>query len=211
MFTQTLIFPKDLRLNKKSIYSEKSLNFEKYTVVSPASGQRSIEKVLASFREQGIRRIIGIDPGLASSGWGIIEFDKQRIRYIAHGCIETSADHFHGDRLFIIYNSFRAVLETYKPTESAMETLYFARNVSSAIPVAEARGVFCMTLAQWGLPLREFSPKAIKQAVVGRGAADKAQVQDMIRLILGLDSIPKPDHAADALGAAVCCAHTALL
>jgi crossover junction endodeoxyribonuclease RuvC len=157
------------------------------------------------------RRIIGVDPGLAASGWGVIDFDHQRIRYIAHGCIETKADRPRSERLFAIYGSFRAVLETYHPTESAIETLYFARNVSSAIPVAEARGVLCMSLAEWGLPVREFTPNAIKQAVVGRGAADKAQVQDLVRLILGLPSIPTPDHAADALGAAVCCAHTVLI
>jgi crossover junction endodeoxyribonuclease RuvC len=92
-----------------------------------------------------------------------------------------------------------------------METLYFARNVTSAFPVAEARGVLCMALAEQGLSVQEYSPKVIKQAVLGRGAADKAQVQDMVRIILGLDVIPKPDHAADALAAAVCCAHTVLL
>lgn len=163
----------------------------------------------AVFSAQGIRRIIGIDPGLASSGWGIIELDKQRIRYVAHGSIETEADRPHSDRLLCIYEHFCRVLKTYNPGESAMETLYFARNVTSAIPVAEARGVLCMTLAQWGLAVREFTPRIIKQAVVGRGAADKNQVQDMVRIILGLDAVPKPHHAADALGAAVCCAHTA--
>jgi crossover junction endodeoxyribonuclease RuvC len=161
--------------------------------------------------EKGIRRIIGVDPGLASSGWGVIELERQRIRYIAHGCIETSPDFPQGERLFLIYEHFRGVLETYNPTESAMETLYFARNVTSAIPVAEARGVLYMALAQWGLSVQEFTPKLIKQAVVGRGTADKVQVQDMVRIILGLDAIPKPDHAADALGAAVCCAHTVMI
>jgi crossover junction endodeoxyribonuclease RuvC len=110
-----------------------------------------------------------------------------------------------------MYQQFRGVLEAYNPTESAMETLYFARNVTSAIPVAEARGVLCMALAEQGLSVQECTPKIIKQAVVGSGAADKAQVQDMIRIILGLDAVPKPDHAADALAAAVCCAHTVLL
>ncbi|MDR1955531.1 MAG: crossover junction endodeoxyribonuclease RuvC [Treponema sp.] len=159
----------------------------------------------------GIRRIIGVDPGLAASGWGLVEFDTQRIRYIAHGCIETAADWPRGERLFWIYTRFREVLETYKPTESALETLYFARNVTSAIPVAEARGVLCMALAEQGLPIQECSPKGIKQAVIGRGVADKTQVQDMVRIILGLDAIPKPNHAADALAAAVWCAHRVLL
>ncbi|MDR2518852.1 MAG: crossover junction endodeoxyribonuclease RuvC [Spirochaetaceae bacterium] len=154
--------------------------------------------------------MIGLDPGLAFSGWGVIEWDRIRIRHIAHGCIETQCHIPHPRRLFAIYQQISAVLDDYSPDESAMETLYFARNVTSALLVAEARGVIAMTLAQRGLSVREFSPSAIKQAVAGRGAADKAQVQEMVRLILGLPAVPAPDHAADALGAAVCCAHTAL-
>jgi crossover junction endodeoxyribonuclease RuvC len=182
MSIQISISPKDLRLNKG-----------------------------ITWFPRGVRRIIGVDPGLATSGWGLIEFDTRRIRYIAHGCIETAANHPREERLFFMYKQFRGVLETYNPTESAMETLYFARNITSAIPVAEARGVLCMALAEQGLSVQECTPKIIKKAVVGSGAADKAQVQDMIRIILGLDAVPKPDHAADALAAAVCCAHTALL
>ncbi|MDR0525871.1 MAG: crossover junction endodeoxyribonuclease RuvC [Spirochaetaceae bacterium] len=157
---------------------------------------------------KGFRRIIGVDPGLASSGWGIIEAEVQRIRYIAHGCIETKPDLPHSDRLLYIYEQFQAILEQYAPNESAMETLFFAKNVTSAIPVAEARGVLCVALAQRGLAVREYTPTVIKQSVVGRGGADKTQVQNMVRLILGLERIPKPDHAADALGAAVCSANT---
>ena len=99
----------------------------------------------------------------------------------------------------------------YQPQEAAIETLYFARNAKSAIPVAEARGVLSMALAEQGLPVREFSPNGIKQAVVGAGKAEKRQIQEMVRLILGLETIPKPDHAADALGAAICCAHALIL
>jgi crossover junction endodeoxyribonuclease RuvC len=155
-----------------------------------------------------IRRIIGVDPGLASSGWGVIEFDNQRLRYIAHGCIETKADRPRTERLFFIYGQFSSVLETYRPAESAVETLYFGRNVTSAIAVAEARGVLSLALAQKGLAVREYTPNAIKQAVTGGSRADKSQVQEMVRLLLGLDAIPKPDHAADALAAAICCAHS---
>jgi crossover junction endodeoxyribonuclease RuvC len=159
----------------------------------------------------GTRRIIGVDPGLASTGWGVVDFSGNRLRYIAHGCIETKAETPRAERLFFIYQAFRQVLKTYKPVESAIENLYFARNVSSAMAVAEARGVLCMALTQQGLPVMDITPNAIKQAVVGHGAADKKQMQEMIRIILGLESIPRPDHAADALGAAVCCAHTAAL
>jgi crossover junction endodeoxyribonuclease RuvC len=162
-------------------------------------------------RERRVRRIIGIDPGLASSGWGVVDFDNQRLIYIAHGCIETHPDRSGAERLFYIYKAFCSVLDAYKPGESAIETLYFGRNITSAMPVAEARGVLSMALAEREIPVREFTPGLIKQAVVGKGAAEKRQIQEMVRLILGLDAVPAPDHAADALGAAICCAHSALL
>ncbi|MDR2499659.1 MAG: crossover junction endodeoxyribonuclease RuvC [Treponema sp.] len=155
-----------------------------------------------------VRRIIGVDPGLASSGWGIIEYANQRLWHLAHGAIETKAETPRGKRLFFIYQHFKKLLEQWAPTESAVETLYFARNASSALAVAEARGVLCMALAEQGLAVREFTPNAIKQAALGSGRADKRQVQEMVRVILGLSAIPQPDHAADALGAAICCAHT---
>lgn len=155
------------------------------------------------------RRIIGVDPGLAAAGWGIIEVVGSRIAHVAHGCIETKANTPRSERLLQIYQAFRSVLDEFGPTESGMETLYFAKNITSALPVAEARGVLCLALAEKGLSVHEYTPMAIKQAVVGRGAAEKAQVQELVRLILGLQSIPKPDHAADALGAAVCRAHNA--
>ncbi|MDR2402551.1 MAG: crossover junction endodeoxyribonuclease RuvC [Spirochaetaceae bacterium] len=161
-----------------------------------------------AFRSLKSRRIIGVDPGLASSGWGVIEFDRQRLRYVAHGCIETKADRPRAERLFFIYEGIRGVLEAYRPSESAIETLYFGRNKTSAIPVAEARGVLSMALAEWGLPVWEFSPNVIKQAVTGSVKVDKQQIQEFIRILLGLPDIPRPDHAADALGAAICCAHT---
>lgn len=159
-------------------------------------------------RESGSRRIIGVDPGLASTGWGVVELRGQRVFHIAHGSIDTEAHLSRPQRLFIIYSQFKDLLNLYEPDEGAIETLYFAKNVTSALPVAEARGVVSMALAERGLPVREFTPMAIKQAVVGRGSAGKAQVQDLVRLILGLDTIPTPDHAADALGAALCSAHT---
>jgi crossover junction endodeoxyribonuclease RuvC len=148
---------------------------------------------------------------LASSGWGVVEYKNSRLCHIAHGCIETSPDLLRGERLLFICRALREVLAAYRPAFAAMETLYFARNVSSALPVAEARGVLSMVLAEQGIALREFTPNAIKKAVVGESRAEKSQVQDMLRLILGLKEIPRPDHAADALGAAVCAAHAGLL
>ena len=153
------------------------------------------------------RRIIGIDPGLASTGWGLIEIANGKIRYIQHGSIETLAGCPRGERLLIIFDSIKQILNKYKPTEAAIETLYFGRNVSSAIPVAEARGVVSAALAEQGLKISEFSPNAIKQGVSGHSRADKAQIQYMVRIILGMAEIPKPDHAADALAAAICAAN----
>ena len=153
------------------------------------------------------RRIIGLDPGLASTGWGIVDYEKSRIKYVAHGCMETEAAVPRAERLFYIYREIDNVLDTYSPTESAIETLYFGKNVSSAISVAEARGVLSLAMAERNLPLTECTPNQIKQAVVGVTKAAKGQVQEMVALILGLPVIPKPDHAADALGAAICAAH----
>jgi crossover junction endodeoxyribonuclease RuvC len=151
---------------------------------------------------------MGVDPGLASAGWGVIDYVQGRVRYVAHGCIETKAQNPRAERLLFIYRSLKELLETYRPGESAVETLYFGRNVTSAIPVAEARGVISLALAEKGLCVREFTPAQIKQGVVGTARADKVQIQEMVRLILGLSGIPSPDHAADALAAAICCAHS---
>jgi crossover junction endodeoxyribonuclease RuvC len=154
------------------------------------------------------RRIIGIDPGLASTGWGVVDYTGGKILYVDHGSIETKAGQPPAQRLFAIMESIRSVLDTYRPSEAAVEILYFARNVSSALPVAEARGVVFAVLAERGLPVHELRPNAIKQGVTGVAKAEKKQVQEMVRIILGLQEIPKPDHAADALGAAICAAHS---
>jgi crossover junction endodeoxyribonuclease RuvC len=156
------------------------------------------------------RRIIGIDPGLASTGWGVVDYDDGRIHYLAHGCIETEPVLLRAERLFFIYRLINNVLDTYNPNEAAMETLYFGKNVSSAISVAEARGVLSLALAERNLPLTECTPNSIKKAVVGETRAGKEQVQEMVRIILGLPIIPEPDHAADALGAAIYAAHSVL-
>jgi crossover junction endodeoxyribonuclease RuvC len=156
------------------------------------------------------RRIIGIDPGLASTGWGILDDVNRKIKYIDHGVIVTKADTPRADRLFFILQCVRKLIRKYKPQEAAIETLFFGKNVSSAIPVAEARGVISAAIAEKGIYLHEFTPNAIKQGVAGVSSADKKQVQEMVRLILGLEKIPKPDHAADALAAAICAVNSAL-
>ena len=149
------------------------------------------------------RRVLGIDPGLASTGFGIVEFDNNRMKMIAYGVIETKAEEPHGLRLVEIYNRLCAVISEYEPTESAMETLYFAKNVTSAMSVAEARGVVSLCLAQHCIPCGEYTPNQIKQSVTGTATADKKLVEKCVKLLLGLESEPKPDHAADALAGAI--------
>ena len=153
-------------------------------------------------------RILGIDPGLANTGWGVLENNNGKILYIAHGVIETKADIPRAQRLFFILQSIRQIIDKYEPAQAAIENLYFGRNVSSAIPVAEARGVISAAIAERGIPLRELTPNIIKLGVTGHAGAGKKQVQEMIKIILGLDKVPKPEHAADALGAAICAANS---
>lgn len=149
------------------------------------------------------RRILGIDPGLASTGWGIIDVCGSHLVHIAHGVIETSSQTPHQIRLLDIYNHILAVLREYAPSEASMEALYFAKNVTSGLVVAEARGVVTLCLAQNAVPLAEYSPLSIKQSVVGSAKAEKKHVQQYVKLLLGLQQVPKPDHAADALAAAI--------
>lgn len=155
------------------------------------------------------RIVIGIDPGLASTGWGVVEAAGCRMKYLAHGVVSTSAKTPHQQRLVEIFNGINEVLDRYAPSQAGMETLYFAKNVSSAMGVAEARGVVTLALSLRGIDLGEYTPQGIKQAVVGVARAEKAQVQESVRLLLGLAAIPKPDHSADALAAAITRINTA--
>ena len=150
--------------------------------------------------------ILGIDPGLASTGWGVIDNSRGKLKYISHGCIETRPDKSRSERLVIIHKAILKIIKIYEPVQAAMENLYFGRNTSSAMAVAESRGVLLMALGTKGIPVLELTPNSIKQAVVGVNRADKKQIQEMVKFILGLKDIPKPDHAADALGAAICAA-----
>lgn len=147
--------------------------------------------------------ILGIDPGLASTGWGVIDSDGTRFRLISYGCIETDSKQNHSLRLLEIYNKILAVINEFKPDQASMETLYFAKNVTSALGVSEARGVVSLCLAQNAIPLTEYSPNTIKQSVSGTATADKSLVQRCVKMLLGLQEIPKPDHAADAIAAAI--------
>ena len=153
--------------------------------------------------KSNIRRVIGIDPGLANTGFGVVDFYNGRYRMVSYGCITTPSDLPHGQRLMTIYNRLCAILDEFKPTEAGMETLYFAKNAKSAMGVSEARGVVTLCLAQHCIELGEYRPVQIKQAVTGSQAADKELVERYVQIILGLETLPKPDHAADALAGAI--------
>ena len=148
--------------------------------------------------------ILGIDPGLAHTGWGVIETRGSLARARAYGCVATEAGEPIDMRLGRIFNEIQLVITRFEPTELAIENVYFAKNERSAIATAQARGAAIVACAQRGLTVGEYTPMQIKQSVVGTGSATKEQVIYMVRRVLELDHDPKPDHAADALAAAVC-------
>lgn len=151
------------------------------------------------------RIILGIDPGLANTGWGVVRQSGANLSCVAYGCIETLADQPLGRRLLKIYQQVGAVIERFQPTCVGVETVWFGQNVTAAFATGQARGAALVACAEGGLEVGEFAPKQIKLSVVGSGSAEKEQVQYMVKQILGLDHTPKPDHAADALAAAICC------
>lgn len=157
------------------------------------------------------KRIIGIDPGLAHTGFGIVDTDGQRKQLVCYGIIETPSTEDHTTRLLAIYNRLTALLLEFKPDEASMEALYFARNVTSALNVAEAKGVVTLCLAQNVIPLTVYTPNQIKTSVTGTGRADKALVERYVKLLLHMETEPKPDHAADALAAAITHIHSKAL
>ncbi|MBM6676198.1 crossover junction endodeoxyribonuclease RuvC [Olsenella uli] len=148
--------------------------------------------------------ILGIDPGLAHTGWGVVETRGTACRARAYGCVTTTAREPIDLRLGRICRTLAEVIEKYGPTELAIESIYFGENTKSAIATAQARGAAIVACSAAGLTVGEYTPMQIKQAVVGTGAADKHQVAYMVRSVLALDHEPRPDHAADALAAAVC-------
>lgn len=150
-----------------------------------------------------VRRVLGIDPGLANTGFGIVDYLNGKYRMVCYGVIETKAHAPHGERLLTIYNRLCAVINEFNPSEAAMESLYFAKNASSAMTVSEAKGVVTLCLAQHCISLNEYRPVQIKQAVTGSVEADKDLVEKYVKILLGLQTVPKPDHAADALAGAI--------
>jgi len=152
--------------------------------------------------------ILGIDPGLAIVGWGVIESVRGNIRPIAFGAITTPAHTDIEARLLMIQNDMEALINKYKPDEMAIEELFFNTNITTGIAVAEARGVILCTAHKLGVKISEYTPLQVKQAVVGYGKAEKKQVIAMVTSLLKLDKPPKPDDTADALAIAICHAHS---
>jgi crossover junction endodeoxyribonuclease RuvC len=154
--------------------------------------------------------VIGIDPGTAITGYGLVqERSDGQIEAVAYGVVTTPAKMPLPERLQMIYHGLVAVVDKHAPERAAVEKLLFGRNVTTAMSVGQARGVALLALVNSGLAIAEYTPMEVKQAVAGYGNADKTQVQEMVKLLLGLDDIPRPDDAADALAVAITHLHVA--
>lgn len=147
--------------------------------------------------------ILGIDPGVARTGWGVITKTSGGVALNGYGCIQTESDLDESTRLLFIFREVNRLIEDYKPDIAALEKLFFNTNVTTAIGVGQARGVVMLALARIGIPIEEYTPLQVKQSITGYGKATKEQVQRMVKVLLRLENIPKPDDAADALAAAM--------
>jgi crossover junction endodeoxyribonuclease RuvC len=156
-----------------------------------------------------IVRILGIDPGIAETGWGVIEHSAGKSRLVAYGTISTSARDPLPERLLQIHAGIVGVIDVYQPQDAAIEELFGGVNLKTALSVGEARGVLVHACAASGVWPEDYTPLRIKQAVVGYGRATKQQVQQMVKALLSESKVPRPDHAADALAVAICHAHSA--
>jgi crossover junction endodeoxyribonuclease RuvC len=151
--------------------------------------------------------IIGIDPGLARVGYGVIAVHNRQPEPICYGCIESGKEQRTSERLLHIYAEVSALLLKYPPAHIAVEKLFFTKNITSAMSVSEARGVILLLAEQQKIPVTEYTPNQVKQAITGSGRADKRQMQEMIMRLLHLPELPRPDDAADALSIALCHIH----
>jgi crossover junction endodeoxyribonuclease RuvC len=156
-------------------------------------------------------RVLGLDPGTATTGYGVVEGKGNRLVHLAHGTIDTPPGEHFAQRLLHIHTETRKLIAQWRPEAVAIERLYFKQNITTGIAVAQARGVLALAVAQADLPIAEYGPAEAKLAVTGYGKADKRQVQDMIKMLLNLDARPRPDDAADALGLAICLVQSGVL
>lgn len=152
--------------------------------------------------------VIGIDPGYATVGYGVLQYDKNHFTPLEFGAITTQAGLAFPRRLEQIFDAINILIEKYSPTAMAIEQLFFTTNAKTAIAVAEARGVILLAAQKAGIPSFDYTPLQVKSAVTGYGKADKKQVQELTRQILALDKVPKPDDTADALALAICHCHS---
>lgn len=155
-----------------------------------------------------ILRILGIDPGYATIGYGVIEYDNFRFKTISYGAITTTPDKSFPDRLCDIYTDMQTLIKTYNPNCLSIEKLYFNTNTTTAIDVAQARGVILLAARENNMGIYEYTPLQVKQSITGYGRAEKHQVMEMVKNLLQLNSVPKPDDTADALALAICHGHT---
>jgi crossover junction endodeoxyribonuclease RuvC len=154
--------------------------------------------------------VIGIDPGTATTGYGLVRDDPDgSLMVVDFGVILTPADLPMPERLLMLYRKLSEIVLLHRPQSGAVEKLFFQRNVTTAMTVGQARGVALLSLASAGMQVAEYTPMEVKQAVAGYGGADKGQVQQMVKLLLNLEDLPRPDDAADALAVAICHLHTA--
>jgi crossover junction endodeoxyribonuclease RuvC len=153
--------------------------------------------------------VLGIDPGTAITGYGLVrEFEGRQVELVDYGVIRTPSNRPMAERLKQLYHDLGAIIARFSPDEAAVEELFFSRNVTTALSVGQARGVAILAAAEAGLPVHEYKPREVKQAVAGYGNASKEQVQRMVRTLLGIDEIPRPDDAADAVAVAICHIHS---
>lgn len=155
--------------------------------------------------------VMGIDPGFATTGYGIVDYVGNRFRVLDYGVIKTEADTPFPERLLALHTALDGLIRNWKPEVMAVEELFFGANVTTGIKVGHARGVILLSAAMLGIPAYEYTPMQVKLAVAGYGGAKKPQVQQMVKVLLGLEAIPRPDDAADALAVAICQAHTGML
>ncbi len=155
--------------------------------------------------------VLGVDPGLADTGWGVVEFDGQHYRPVSFGTVKTSSSESQQKRIYTIAEDLGTIAMKYSADVVSMEDIFFTKNITSAIPVAKVIGAAIYKFSTMSLPVHLYSPLDVKMAVTGMGRAEKIQVQEMVKVLLHLKEIPRPDHAADALADCICyCTHNAL-
>ena len=155
--------------------------------------------------------VLGIDPGTAITGWGVVSKDADDPHLVDYGTIDTSKNSPLPQRLLTIHRELGEIISQHRPDDVAVEKLFFSKNVRTALSVGQARGVVLLAVAEGGVPLYEYTPLEVKQSVVGYGRATKDQVQQLVKMLLGLDFVPQPDDAADAIAVAICHIHSARL